>query len=480
MKINITILFLSCFVFSQAQSSFPQKHSFAFHLSHPDTLLAIDIQNNEKKAIQLSFRFNGFFFQNNKEMIAFIKQQYGEVTPASILRFVNSQIIHQTSFNESPSSYNPMITANSLGLGLCSQKAVLMSNLCNEAGFYSRPVFLYRHVICFAEVNNRKELYDPDYNVILKNKKTGQILSLDSLKSFKFEDYSFPDSLDFKAYTTFYSEKYRNCYQKGNPTDNLFDSLEMNFKLNLPEKSHLTFPVSLPEDTFMENINYAFAKLTLPAGFAGSIFNPLTLYQIEGNCVVIIKSDTFQLPEQASLLSTSLRFVNANTSIRFEKTKKSISLYYCLNNRFLQFRKDNLLEIFLNDSNSVTPSLQPVKSKTELVSYRNFNHLMPVILQEVQRVKKEFPLMSKATFTTTDELVLLAQKTGLIPDTKYAFGTFDKKLHLLMKYSHYKPKEISYILQYTESFVAYTILINSLSNNEVATFSKYLKNSKKK
>jgi len=129
----------------------------------------ISISNNSDKAIRFHLKLNDSFPLSVDEICLRIENMAKEYSLSpkiaawkfcslNTVRFIDSYSEHQW-------IHSPFILINSLGGGLCDDRATALTCLWKKLGYQSRIVHLNGHAVAEVKDGAVWELYDPDYGI---------------------------------------------------------------------------------------------------------------------------------------------------------------------------------------------------------------------------------------------------------------------------------------------------------------------------
>lgn len=285
-----------------------REHTFA--VVRPDAN-AITISNRGMSAAVFRLEHNNFpSFATLEEVAAFVSGMpatYPDEPFASKLwRFVRDSVIHEYPLSQEQWIYDPLVTLNSLGWGLCSNVASLYARIARAAGYEARVWGLGGHVVPEIRVGDDWQMFDPDLGVFYYDRQ-GRVASVEALGS----DPSLitvPEAPihSLASYPEPYNDFVRSIYERrdDNVVEPWYDGPDapLHGTVVLPAGAALTYPGHWSgQPTGFDSgqsfpINYfRHAVIDLPANFRGQFTLPWMLHAIEGHGQVRIEGREFEL-----------------------------------------------------------------------------------------------------------------------------------------------------------------------------------------
>ena len=189
------------------------KKSFTYKVEKDFSLQGksgvISIENSSRQQISFQLKINDLFPLEMEDVMSEINRiseqdSSSELMAAWEYTFMNT--FHEHSFEDADWAYYPLIFLNSIGGGLCDDRATVLAELWKNMNYKARIVFLEDHVVPEVFANKKWQMLDPDKHVYYKNNR-GQMASVEELKKN-------PDLVEYPGKI----EDYYNVYTFANTT----------------------------------------------------------------------------------------------------------------------------------------------------------------------------------------------------------------------------------------------------------------------
>ena len=301
---------------------------------------AIYLSNTTGDAVEFRLTHNGFpMFQSDQEILGYVYSMPNEFTDEpferKLWRFVRDNVYHAVPlYNNWP--FDPWVTVNSLGWGLCGQVAEVYMRIARNAGYTARMWGLTGHVVPEIRIADRWQLLDPDLAIYYMNG-SGQIAGVEELAT-EATLITLPVDpiFDVDAYPAGYSDLLAEIY--GTSDDNVAASETSRLSathyqsITLPPGATLTYPVRLFDSVEGVDGNMRYpvphhlqAALQVNGGWSGELNMPWVLWGVSGDGRVAVGDEEFEAGSQAlvdRLRSgrtpvTSVRVVSAGSQLTF-------------------------------------------------------------------------------------------------------------------------------------------------------------------
>jgi hypothetical protein len=134
---------------------------------------AVVLRNEADRSIDFVLEHNGFpVFEDVDSMVEYVRampsEYAGEEFARKLWRFLRDSVYHDVPPTTTLSYYDPWLTINSLGWGLCGHVAGAYKVIAQAAGFEARVWGLNGHVVPEIRVDGEWRMYDPDLAVYYK------------------------------------------------------------------------------------------------------------------------------------------------------------------------------------------------------------------------------------------------------------------------------------------------------------------------
>lgn len=133
-----------------------------------DSTYSIQIENSTNHEIHFTFNINDLFpldYELIEEQIDRLAIQKNIHSEKSAWIYVNSKTFHARPLTNENWQHNPLLFLNSIGGGLCDDRASVLAKLWKEQGDSSRIIGIVGHVVPEVFKDGKWHMYDPDKNV---------------------------------------------------------------------------------------------------------------------------------------------------------------------------------------------------------------------------------------------------------------------------------------------------------------------------
>lgn len=335
---------MACNHFSTKDGKFTITDRFQFVSDTAYGLLTIS--NTAERAIEFTFRINGGFPNLDSEMFSEGKtgaHLTGMDSALQLLTFVASNTYHASSDTTFQQDWNPRSFLNSIGYGLCHERANLLASLLQMHGFRTRMVDLQTHVVLEFWNDGKWVLLDADRHMFYLNRLNG-FASLEDLKADSLlirEPLKDSTHLRSKAVsqTGFMSGKMAVDYTASAP-DYYEYSVEQPFAdsvFALPSKSDLEILVL--NRTFIGDV-----KLRLSERSEGNVHLPWVACYAVGPCTI----ESYE--HRKSVSKNDTLWLGSASNLTIVKAGNGACIGFRTNTRLRVFRKNNLVIFASTDS----------------------------------------------------------------------------------------------------------------------------------
>ncbi|HNQ67657.1 MAG TPA: hypothetical protein PKN32_04715 [Bacteroidales bacterium] len=297
----------------------------------------VEIFNLGEKTAKFKMVIDGKDLNNEDNIVLYVKnmkdQYENEPLEMKAFRFVCDFTWHDELVTRHNWAYSPYVMLNSLGGGLCGFRSAVLTNILIKLGFKARSWCLEGHVVTEVYSDGKWKMLDPDYGVYYYNRKN-EIASFDELCA----DASLITNPLIKVvdndeynYIYVYSGRMAKLYSSIDDNslfnvdyDEMFENVELYFEL--PPGAVFSFPFN---KKYAGNF-YAYAELSIPAGYVGKISIPLIVAGMKGSSVVKYLENEYCANE-----FEVQTIINKNTEVSFEydiiDNPKGMKIYYYIN-----------------------------------------------------------------------------------------------------------------------------------------------------
>ena len=270
---------------------FNYETNFNYTLTNCNSELQIEIRDTSGSGLEFIFNLNDKFWFNENDfkrslLNLNIDSTYG--TPADILKafkLVSNYTYHKCPHEKIQRAKvlnNPYLLLNSIGSGLCNNRAVALSFLTNSLGYRARLLSVDGHA--FSEVFNNDKwiLLDPDYGLSLITSEQ-EIASISEIRN---ESDLRPKVVsncffinNFENSFNPYPIRLENLYKRETLTSSFYNEKlsNQNSYFELPKGSTVTFPL------FCDSIDSYLMKVNISGNYFGKVRIPLLIHSIRGN-----------------------------------------------------------------------------------------------------------------------------------------------------------------------------------------------------
>ena len=262
-----------------------------YSLKDPVSGLKIEIKDTSNSRLEFIFSLNDKFWFNEsdfKRNLFLMDVDSAYKTPGEIIKafkLVSNYTYHKCPHEKIQKAEvlnNPYLLLNSIGGGLCNNRAVAISVLSNSLGYNSRLISVNGHA--FAEVFNKNKwiMLDPDYGLFFVN----SIHNIASIKQVRSDSVIIPQVLNNKIfinnlenYYNPFPERLKDLYlsetQYCNSCNTKLSNLDSYF--SLPAQSVVSFPI------YCDSIGSYLMRIKISGDYFGKVRIPLLIHSINGN-----------------------------------------------------------------------------------------------------------------------------------------------------------------------------------------------------
>ena len=354
-------------------------------LNVPDDLhpreLELQITNEQNADAEFFLQVNGQLWVNIPHLVDHVRNlppsSPTETDYQRAYRFITENTRHDflISVDESNWHRSPSMYLNSIGFGFCGDMATALTFLWREMGYDARVWRLKGHTVSEVFADGRWQMYDADLRVYFLNP-AHQVAGVEELAanpSYILRPTNAiqkPDGVTFDVYSQrmadVYSTTHNNvicyeCYPEEVDVDrHLQFTLPPGATLSLGDNySDRELPLFQGRQKAWD---FGELKLTIPAGYSGTIDLSLALFDIRGD-----DNDQIRIGDHAfSVGSDDLHFhINDGNGIRLdsitiEGNQSPIELIYLINPMFAKLQRDNLIRVEpLNEHSPLDVKLVP-------------------------------------------------------------------------------------------------------------------------
>jgi len=322
---------MACDRSSTTDRKFIITDQFQFTTDPSDGVLKI--ANTAEQAIEFTFRINDGFPNLGSEVFSEGRtgaNLTGMDSALQLLTFVASNTFHASSDATFQQDWNPQSFLNSIGYGLCHERANLLASLLQMHGFQTRMVDLRTHVVLEFRYDGKWVLLDADRHMFYLNRSNG-FASLDDLRA--------DSSLILepqKDSTNVRSEAYSNSgFMAAKMARDYTDPTPENYEFRM-EKPFTDSVFALPSRSDLEILvlNSKFigdVKLSLSERSVGKVHLPWVARYAVGPCTIEANEHRRSVPKNDTL------WLGSTSSLTIEKAGSGA----CIG-----FRTNSLLQVF--------------------------------------------------------------------------------------------------------------------------------------
>jgi|GEM_PF-158204 len=344
--LSIICILLSCCVYFLKNNNGRGKTTI--HLGQEGI---IQITNYGKESADFGMKFNGMFFSSDEDILRFIvsmKSEYsGEPFYRKTWRFIKDYTYNFHPFTGDQWQHSPSIFINSIGFGYCDDVAALFANILTHSGYNTRIWALNGHIVAEVFVNNKWEMYDPDFGVYYINDQD-QVASVEELvQNPQLITNPIKPVLDPKARA--YSHSLANIYstQSDNQITDWYRTYpDVNLKFTVPSKGQLYFPTIFAPDLKSMNGNlvplYSNMKLIIPSGWTGDVDIPLVIQTIKGSGMISLHGETFEVGSN-NLQDKLEKGDNFYHQVKILSSQGNVEIIYLVNPKLFTMKPINTM-----------------------------------------------------------------------------------------------------------------------------------------
>jgi hypothetical protein len=454
MDMRIIILFISFLAGCSVNKSENEKFEFySVHNVHKvnDSLNALIIHNPADYEVYFSFNINKNFPLSINRCIEEIKQS--EVAyPQSAWQFVVDKTFHSLPFASANWQHRPELFLNSLGGGLCDDRASVLAYLFKAMGDSARIVGLNGHIVTEIYYNNKWQLFDPD-NGIYYCDQNGVVLSVDELEEnpeqmimpriFCNEQLVNPVFRFSNAVTTRFAGYYAS-------TDDNIDVSEWHIPFYNTDSVFILPSTSSLIITLGSNGTIANIVVELTEGSKGRVKIPFVAARADGQFDFIYEEKT------NSVRGTGFVFPAQQIidGITIEGVTEVSNIYYLINQKLKPIKEANSVELFSSsqlDFNQENKTLKTIKFAEEFLFFDTVQDVYPRFYSNLQPLKNG----SNIKNYLMEEYVRFLKSEGILPENEIAdalnqlridinlLSKDDQHLRLLIEKNY--PKSVFYL-----------------------------------
>jgi len=492
----IILLFISSCNINK--DKFDEK-SFVLKTNFPKSNI-IRLTNNGSGTAVFKMKINNNLFYNNDDIINAVISMKPEFSDEPIerkaWRFVCDNIYYDESLTNQNWHYLPYVLVNSLGFGLCNDKAMVLSYIWHELGFGSRLCGLEGHVVAEVYINNKWEMYDPGKKVYYLNKKskianvkelsdnpcliTNPVSPVNEEKSFRARALAYTKYTS-KLYSSKKNNRIFNCNFKN------IDSYNLEFKI--PANATFEFPAvyekTLISPRHRKIRNFANAKLTLPLKWKGSIEIPLVIHSIKGKGKVKIDGKNFKIEskELQNYLNKRDSFV---FKLKFENTISPVEIIYFINPKMVNLKKSNFIYLKGYNLKDITAEIVPIPDSLQLnlFDYDSLSGNFEQYKKNINRLKNiaKIEIKNKTDFYKKIELYVNSDKDLSDKEKAKKIKLLETKFNTISEnFKNIKSfKEFLIYMNEDSVFVIFVSLLENRTKEELTDIISYFLYSGKK
>lgn len=333
--------------------------NLAVSMAEPD-VGAIVLTNVTDQPVDFVLTHNGFTaFEDLDQVVAYIRdmpeQFAGEGFERKLWRFVRDSVYHELSLTSRRWLYDPWVTLNSLGWGLCGHVAGTFVEIARAAGYEARVWGLEGHVVPEIRVNGEWQMFDPDISVYYRAE-DGTIAGVEELAANPNLITAPVDPvLDTSTWQLSYSQLIADIYSS---TADNFDGGSLfiapqdtpSSRVVLPAGARLTYPgrwtdpptLVLAPDSYPAP-HFRQALLELREGWTGQITLPWMAWEVLGSGQVGIDGTAYTVGSQA--LTNRLQGAVAPVTSLDVYSSASISVVFLVNAVRYGVASENQVEV---------------------------------------------------------------------------------------------------------------------------------------
>ena len=267
---------------------------------------AVSIVNPGVETAQLGISAEGFLFQDQKELLAYIHSMpaivANEPDYQKAWRFLTARGYQYTPLTGSDQQQDPLLFINSLGYGYCDDFANVLATIWQWQGYQARIWGLNGHVVPEIQVNSQWMMFDANYGVYYRDS-AGQIASVDELED-NPNLITQPVDPIYPLSNWAYDQVLYNIYSttQDNAIAPVSAPVSRGMKFELPGHSTFTFPVASDPNTFYQDgvtpstPLYYLAQMQIPSVAYDTVLDlPLFVVGVTGSGAVQIDNQVFEI-----------------------------------------------------------------------------------------------------------------------------------------------------------------------------------------
>lgn len=421
-----------------------------------DSTYVIQIDNLKEDPVKFNININDIFpldyVKLNQEIEKLsIKSKISYESAAWI--YVSNNTYHSKPLTSENWQHNPLIFLNSIGGGLCDDRASVLSKLWMNHGDSSRIIGLEGHVVPEVFVNQKWQMFDPDYKVNYcdENNIPTSVKDLESSKdSVLITKCHFNYVSPLFKYPNPISKKVTSFYKSDNNEDvtqwHLNYSSEFTNDFILPSFS--TLKIGFNKNTGV--INFV-VELNLES--KGQLKIPLVPINATGKAQFLVDEQNVLINGKTDLTPQKHFY----SEIEVVKVDKKTKISYLINPKLSVFKVKNKIELNSSDTLNLLIKSSSEKFPNTLfgeeylffdmksIEYKGYLDLIANYNNET--IDKKFIDEKFLMFLDYDESLTQVEKLNYInqfqKDYSYVTKTFDNNQQSIIKKEY--PRSIFYL-----------------------------------
>lgn len=438
----VVLLFLSCGNKS-TDLNISVKNTFS------DSVNTLVIYNDNNSKTYLNFKINNAFpleMENIIDEIEEIASENKEEIHVQAWKYISENTFKTKPYTQEHNwQHEPILYLNSIGGGYCDDRSTVLAGIWNNWYDSTRVIVLEGHVVPEVKVNEKWEMYDPDYKVAYMNKEN-EVMSVKEIEE-KAKIIKNPDSAILTEdpalkVTNPYTEYLYAIYKQKNVKHDATEwhmAYENNFNdtFVLPAKSKLVIQF---EEEHIKSLN-----VELTEESQGTIKNPFVPIEAKGDFDMEIKNNEINV--EGNYIFETEDYI---AEIDIKEVNKPSQLYYMVNPKIKVRKNINNLMVHSSDSLVIEKKYyQDIKSThfsydfykveeyymshldllNDIMKQEEFNldetflHLKKYLNEEKYSVKKQNAILNnfKYLIKQKDVLAFLNETKITHPKSSYEF-----------------------------------------------------------
>lgn len=249
----------------------------------------------------------------------------------------------------------PLQLYNSTGYGHCDDFCILMNAILQKMGYQTKVTGVNNHIVLEVLNNDRWEMYDPFLFVYYLTRE-GNVACIEDLKNDpslitnpveRLQHQNLYSAERRIRYLSIYAPSAADFYINCTPyIYNTRDDLNDSFKIEIPPRTSIEFPVESPDPVYKNASNGKVAhptyiKYTLPKNWTGKFNIPFLISSIHGTGTVKIHNQVLHLNNFIAKMDYSMPATISKT-VEILKSNSEIVIYGFINENF--FMEKSLVE----------------------------------------------------------------------------------------------------------------------------------------